>query len=87
MKTMRAKYSGKCRNCGGAIAIDDPIKWSRLTGAIHADCKEFAPVGLACRDPRMQGQVVVTTFADGTQVYRNRKGRCEDAPCCGCCTY
>lgn len=22
----------------------------------------------------------------GLQLYRNRRGRCEDAPCCGCCT-
>lgn len=30
--------------------------------------------------------VEVRTFSDwrGT---RNRRGRCEDAPCCGCCTY
>jgi hypothetical protein len=25
------------------------------------------------------------TFGDKT-FYRNRAGRCEDAPCCGCCT-
>lgn len=25
------------------------------------------------------------TFGDKT-FYRNKKGRCEDAPCCGCCT-
>ena len=24
-------------------------------------------------------------FGDRT-FYRNRNGRCEDAPCCGCCT-
>ena len=22
----------------------------------------------------------------GREFYRNKKGRCEDAPCCGCCT-
>ena len=22
----------------------------------------------------------------GREYYRNRAGRCEDAPCCGCCT-
>jgi len=21
----------------------------------------------------------------GREYYRNKKGRCEDAPCCGCC--
>jgi len=23
----------------------------------------------------------------GREFYRNRKGLCEDAPCCGCCTF
>jgi hypothetical protein len=23
--------------------------------------------------------------AGGREYYRNRRGRCEDAPCCGCC--
>lgn len=29
--------------------------------------------------------VVVTTFNSGATTYRNARGRCEDAPCCGCC--
>lgn len=28
----------------------------------------------------------VTRFAGGATVYRNPRGRCEDAPCCGCCS-
>jgi len=27
-----------------------------------------------------------TQFSDGTEYYVNKKGRCEDAPCCGCCS-
>ena len=27
-----------------------------------------------------------TRFSSGAEVYTNRNGRCEDAPCCGCCT-
>jgi hypothetical protein len=27
-----------------------------------------------------------TRFNSGAEVYTNRNGRCEDAPCCGCCT-
>jgi hypothetical protein len=23
----------------------------------------------------------------GGTFYRNKRGRCEDAPCCGCCTF
>lgn len=25
-------------------------------------------------------------FSGGGEVYTNRRGRCEDAPCCGCCS-
>ena len=25
-------------------------------------------------------------FSSGAEVYTNKRGRCEDAPCCGCCT-
>ena len=28
----------------------------------------------------------VTRFSSGAVVTRNARGRCEDAPCCGCCT-
>tara|TARA_R110000868_G_scaffold187072_1_gene429565 strand:- start:249 stop:548 length:300 start_codon:yes stop_codon:yes gene_type:complete len=28
----------------------------------------------------------VFRFSSGAVAYQNRKGRCEDAPCCGCCS-
>jgi hypothetical protein len=31
--------------------------------------------------------VIVTRFNSGATVSRNARGRCEDAPCCGCCDY
>lgn len=27
-----------------------------------------------------------TRFASGAEVFTNARGRCEDAPCCGCCS-
>ncbi len=27
-----------------------------------------------------------TRFSDGAEVFTNKNGRCEDAPCCGCCS-
>jgi hypothetical protein len=35
---------------------------------------------------RAKPQSYVTTFNSGASVYVNRNGRCEDAPCCGCCS-
>jgi hypothetical protein len=31
-------------------------------------------------------RVTVTRFNSGAVVYQNARGRCEDAPCCGCCS-
>jgi len=28
-----------------------------------------------------------TVTSSGHEMYRNKNGRCEDAPCCGCCNY
>jgi hypothetical protein len=39
---------------------------------------------LSCRE---SGKSEVTTVrTSGGTFTQNRKGRCEDAPCCGCCT-
>jgi hypothetical protein len=37
MKTMTAKYAGKCRTCGGRIEAGDTIRWGRAEGANHFD--------------------------------------------------
>lgn len=34
---MKAKFEGKCRDCGGLIYADDEIRWSRAEGARHGD--------------------------------------------------
>lgn len=31
-------------------------------------------------------RVTTTRFNSGAVEYRNSRGRCEDAPCCGCCS-
>ena len=31
--------------------------------------------------------VIVTRFNSGATMSVNARGRCEDAPCCGCCDY
>lgn len=40
---MRAKFNGRCRDCGGVIHAGDEIRWSRAEGARHwdaDDCRE-----------------------------------------------
>lgn len=34
---MKAKFRGRCRDCGGPIHVGDEINWSKALGARHAD--------------------------------------------------
>lgn len=36
--TITAKYPGRCRKCGGAIAVGNQIDWERGSGAAHVSC-------------------------------------------------
>lgn len=71
------QFPGTCRLCGcrvparGGVVIETP------------DC--FALLHLACeREGSAQVEQVFSVASD-THVRRNVNGRCEDAPCCGCC--
>jgi hypothetical protein len=35
---------------------------------------------------RFSSRSTYARFSSGAEVYTNRNGRCEDAPCCGCCS-
>lgn len=34
-RTIVAKYPGKCKRCGGPIAVGDPIRWAPRKGSYH----------------------------------------------------
>jgi hypothetical protein len=45
------------------------------------------PSEAAAADVRERGtRSTYTRFSSGAEVFTNRNGRCEDAPCCGCCS-
>jgi hypothetical protein len=97
MKKMESRYAGKCRACGGRFAAGTLIEYDR-TGARgrkaqHVDCDapqngrgdaiegygEFGSTEWNNR-PTIEFRTASGTF------YQRAGGRCEDAPCCGCCT-
>lgn len=102
MKLMTSKFPGKCRDCGESIQRGQSIAYhGRGLGVSCADCAEIDPEdipqeddsaglerGTLANDRRMarNGLTVVRT-SSGWSGSRNSRGRCEDAPCCGCCTY
>jgi hypothetical protein len=75
MVTIQAKYYGTCANTGSKIIPGDTISFKPGTK------KPFlvsARTGIT--HVTLNNQGVYKTY---TQNYR---GRCIDAPCCGCCT-
>lgn len=74
-KGMIARYAGVCADTGAAIRSGDTIRYDRAT-------KRSVLVSKAA-----DGKYVSDVFrTSGGTFFRNKKGRCEDAPCCGCCT-
>ena len=69
---MTAKYPGKCSKTGRDILPGDRIIYNRMSR----------------KATLVSGTRSATFYANGTAttVYRNARGLCEDAPCCGCCT-
>lgn len=96
---MKANYSGTCRACGGHISKGDWITYTKATGAIHATCPDNGKncrdeddaagleSGTLANDRRLaRSGLSVVRFSSGAVMTQNSRGRCEDAPCCGCCS-
>ena len=97
MRTLRAKYAGRCASCGwefppGTKITGESGDWSHAGG-----CGDFLAMEDSDEDAtdlyaehaalvRALPEIHVATFASGDHQFTNKRGRCEDAPCCGCCT-
>lgn len=72
---MIARFPGTCARTGRAIRPGDVITFTAARKAVLVQ--------------QMHSDTPYTSdtiqFGDRT-FYRNKNGRCEDAPCCGCCT-
>lgn len=76
---MIAKYPGKCARSGQAIRPGDVISFTAARRPVLVSTRTHAHGGVS--------DVFVFSGEDGSRAfYRNKAGRCEDAPCCGCCT-
>lgn len=86
MKTMTARFPGYCARTGARILPGDLIDYHgrgrsvlrERAGARDLDSPELRPTDV--------GAVSDHIVIGDQSFYRNRRGRCEDAPCCGCCT-
>ncbi|NDC58606.1 MAG: hypothetical protein EBZ50_07270 [Alphaproteobacteria bacterium] len=96
MKTMLAKYPGTCAHTGAPIYPGDTIDYHGRGRSIlraRASTRDIDAPDIRDAVLQLEGAYhrLVKPVSDhysisGQSYYRNRRGRCEDAPCCGCCT-
>jgi hypothetical protein len=106
-RTIKAKFAGACRRCGGEIRVGQNIRYGGRGRTYHlkAQCETGGDVTTSEADgPRQpfdeldEAEMMAreyhnpravshyARFASGAEVFVNKSGRCEDAPCCGCCS-
>ena len=74
MRTITARYDGFCTLTGKRILPGDLIQWQKGKTVL-----------VQKRGFRID-TIRFSSNQGSTEFYRNARGRCEDAPCCGCCT-
>jgi hypothetical protein len=98
MKTMLARYPGTCARTGAPIYPGDTIDYHgrgrsilrARASARDVDAPEIRDSDVQLEPAgaygRLRAPVSDHIVIGGRNYYRNTRGRCEDAPCCGCCT-
>jgi len=74
------KYAAACTTCKARVHAGEGVlaKEGAVWAVRHPSC-----AGVASAPPRVIEFYSPSSGWRGTQ---NTRGRCEDAPCCGCCT-
>ena len=73
IKTMKARFKSTDYRTGQPIHAGDDIQYDTVSRKAWL----YEPGDMRVSDVIGIG---------GKEFYRNKGGRCEDAPCCGCCT-
>ena len=85
---IHAKYPGKDSSTGEAFARGTLIDFNPQlrTTRIVKDSKDTETGRYLAARTRSDGLVSNVFNIGGKEYYRNKRGTCEDAPACGCCT-
>jgi hypothetical protein len=75
------RYKGTCSYCGGRVKARAGKTW-RPSGA-----RRYLVAHLACAESESPQVIETYIPSSGWRGTQNARGRCEDAPCCGCCTF
>jgi hypothetical protein len=89
IKTMNARYAGFDSRTGASIRPGDQIQYDTATKRVWLS--EPGDLGDLGDEQQAAGRYNPTWVSHvwdsgGREYYQNKRGRCEDAPCCGCCT-
>ena len=57
-----------------------------IPAARAEEARAIVASGTARRPSRANRYTGYTRFTGSGETFRNPRGRCEDAPCCGCCS-
>ena len=90
IKIMYAKYKGTCSRTGAPIRPGDQIQYDTATRqAMHAEldmATHAEPEPEEIYLARARGAYVSHLWnTGGREYFQNKRGRCIDSPCCGCC--
>ena len=88
IKTMNARYAGFDSRTGASIRPGDQIQYDTSTRrAWIAEPGDMADLGDEQQAASRYNPTWVSHVwtSGGREYYRNKAGRCIDAPCCGCC--
>lgn len=68
-RTINLKYAGVCTDCGAHLNVGEPARWYGK-GKVYCAGEHK---GSSSSEPERE------------LTWKEKYGRCEDAPCCGCC--
>lgn len=74
IKTIKTRYAGHDADTGAQIRAGETVKFCTSTRRL------WKTTTTDVHTITLNNQGIYKTYT------RNTKGRCEDAPCCGCCT-
>jgi hypothetical protein len=91
---MKNRYETNCNTCrehvpAGAGTLSKATRFRRTFWLVTCpNCLDpESPDAEALAASRGDNVSFGVATSTGWVGYRNRRGRCEDAPCCGCCTF
>jgi len=91
---MKNRYPANCSECcttvpaqAGTLSRARRGAWTVLCPDCTAGAEPSSDLNEALAWSRGNATSYGVVTSSGWRGIRNRAGRCEDAPCCGCCTF